>query len=451
MGTEAKPLITKIHGRYYDVGSFDHPGGCSALECARDRDATELFESYHALFRARPLKTLARYEVPREQAEGADRFLGEKRFGPSEVDWPATLESGFRADIMECARRYFQTEQRRRRLPTLAAATKAPPRRWIEIAVLGAVFFAALVPFVRGNWLALFVTPVLGWFFLVNFWHDALHFAMSRHPGVNALMPYVFPWFMSPKLWMHQHVIGHHVFPNDPDRDPDVRAAPDILRQNPGSAWCPAHVKQGRVTTLLALYSLISLMRNLLRDHLTRLSGWFNDTVPLVFSTRRRRYLHIAGRLLVASSLFVWPFFAFPFWKALAFATVPSMLLSELFGLFSQVNHVTDENVEAAQRRSSNWYESQVQTACSYATGSYLAFLASGGLNLQIEHHLLPGVNHHHLFRLSPEIQRICAKHGVPYHSYPSWWAALRAHFACMRRLALQPAATPQVEETQAG
>jgi delta11-fatty-acid desaturase len=255
-------------------------------------------------------------------------------------------------------------------------------------------------------------------------------------------MPYIFPWFMSPKLWMHQHVIGHHVFPNDPERDPDVRAAPHILRQNPGAAWCPAHAKQGRIPRLLALYSLISLVRNLLRDHLTRLSGWFNDTVPLVFGSRRRRLLHVAGRVIVASSLFVWPFLAFPFWKALAFATVPSMVLSELFGLFSQVNHLTDESVEAGQARSSNWYESQVQTACSYATGSYLAFLASGGLNLQIEHHLLPGVNHYHLFRLSPEIQRICAKHGVRYHSYPSFWAALRAHFACMKRLALPPAAT---------
>ena len=132
MPAQTKPLVTKIHGRYYDVSAFHHPGGCAALECARDRDATELFESYHALHRARPLNTLKRYEVAPEQAESADRFLAEKRFGPTPFDWEATLANAFRADVLECARRYFHAEQRRRRLPSIAAATKAPARRWLE-------------------------------------------------------------------------------------------------------------------------------------------------------------------------------------------------------------------------------------------------------------------------------------------------------------------------------
>ena len=69
------------------------------------------------------------------------------------------------------------------------------------------------------------------------------------------------------------------------------------------------------------------------------------------------------------------------------------------------------------------------------APQSYLAFLASGGLNLQIEHHLLPGVNHAHLYRLAPDIRRICERHGVRYQCFPSFTAALRSHFALMRRL----------------
>src|SRR5262245_51262444 len=83
-------LITRIHGRYYDVGGFDHPGGCHAIECARDRDATELFESYHALHRARPLKTLEQFEVSGLDADRPDRFLAVKRFGESGFDWAAT-------------------------------------------------------------------------------------------------------------------------------------------------------------------------------------------------------------------------------------------------------------------------------------------------------------------------------------------------------------------------
>jgi delta11-fatty-acid desaturase len=436
-----KSLITRIHGRYYDVGEFDHPGGCPALECARDRDATALFESYHALHRARPLRTLNEYEVTPERAEAEHRFLAEKRFGQSRIDWDATLTSPFRVELLEHCRRYFEEERQRRRLPSVAAAMRAPVRRWLEVTAIGTLFFVALVFYVRGSWGGLIAAPVLGWLFLVNFWHDALHFAMSPSWRTNALLPYLFPWFMSPKLWLHQHVIGHHVFPNDPQRDPDVRAAPQVIRQNADLAWCPAHGAQRRIAHLLGLYSLVCLTRNLVRDHLTHLWGWFNGTVPLVFATRRRRVMHTAGRLAVAWSLYGWPFQAFTAGKAIVFAIVPSLLLSELFLLFSQVNHVTEENLAGANMRSANWYEAQVRASCSYATGSYLAFLVSGGLNLQIEHHLLPGVNHHHLFRLAPAIRRICERHGVPYHSYPSFRAALRAHFACMRQLAASPAA----------
>ena len=107
-----------------------------------------------------------------------------------------------------------------------------------------AAFFASLVPLVQGSWLALFVTPFLGWLLSVNFWHDALHFGLNRNRRIGAVAPYLFPWFMSPTMWLHQHVIGHHAFTNDPQRDPDVHAAPRLLRQSPASPWRPLHARR---------------------------------------------------------------------------------------------------------------------------------------------------------------------------------------------------------------
>jgi fatty acid desaturase len=398
-----------------------------------------LFEAYHALHRGRPLKTLALYEITPAAAKGSPgRFVAEERFGPAPYDWDETLASPFRHDLLACATRYFQQECARRQLTSLRAATKAPLRRWVEIALFAVVFFASVPFLVQGSWIALVATPVLGWLFVVNFWHDALHFSLSRSWRLNAAVPYLFPWFISPVLWMHEHVIGHHVFTNDPLRDPDIRTAPHVLRQAPGIAWCAAHRKQGRLGRVLVLYALWVAVANVIRDHLL-VRGWFNDAVPLAIHSLARRWLHVAERVVVATSLFVWPFFLFPFWKAAAFAIAPSLIFSELFLLFSQVNHVTWPNLEAGDVPSSNWYESQARASCSYGTDSYVAFLLSGGLNLQIEHHLLPGVNHAHLFRLSPEIRQICARHGVPYHSYPTFGAALRAHFAAIKRLGEDP------------
>jgi fatty acid desaturase len=199
------------------------------------------------------------------------------------------------------------------------------------------------------------------------------------------------------------------------------------------------HARQGRMPRLVLLYALVLVVRHLFRDHRQRVRGWFNEAVPLVMGRPWRRGLHLFGRVAVAASLFVWPFLLFPLGKALAFALVPTLILGELFTLFSQVNHITEPNVSEGAEPRRDWYESQVRTSCSYATGSYLAFLASGGLNLQIEHHLLPGVNHAHLFKLAPEIQAICARHGVPYHTYPSFRAAFGAHVALMRQLAQPP------------
>ena len=93
--------------------------------------------------------------------------------------------------------------------------------------------------------------------------------------------------------------------------------------------------------------------------------------------------------------------------------------------------------IERVNARLCEWlgYEAQALASCNWAPRSYVAFIASGGLNLQIEHHLLPGVNHHHLFKLAPDIRQICERHGVRYQSFPSFTAALRSHFALMKRL----------------
>ena len=40
-------LVTKIHNSYYDLTTFNHPGGPIAVALAFGRDGSELFESHH--------------------------------------------------------------------------------------------------------------------------------------------------------------------------------------------------------------------------------------------------------------------------------------------------------------------------------------------------------------------------------------------------------------------
>jgi delta11-fatty-acid desaturase len=60
-----KKYISKIHGKYYDLKSFNHPGGSTALWHSYGRDSTVLFESHHPLVSKDKLEIiLKKYEIP---------------------------------------------------------------------------------------------------------------------------------------------------------------------------------------------------------------------------------------------------------------------------------------------------------------------------------------------------------------------------------------------------
>jgi len=56
-------LVTRIHGKYYDLTNFCHPGGPIPIGLIEGRDGTELFESHH-LFTDKNTKAILRaYEI----------------------------------------------------------------------------------------------------------------------------------------------------------------------------------------------------------------------------------------------------------------------------------------------------------------------------------------------------------------------------------------------------
>ena len=461
-------LITRIHGKYYDLTEFAsrHPGGPVALDCARDRDGTVLFESYHALSRDKVVKTLATLELegfdPAAAVGGATpRFLDVARSASLATSGPdarfawdpaddAARRGGaaFRADLVSMATEYFKAEHARRGLGAapLAAATKATPGRWAEIVTFGVAFYVCCYGLWRGSWLALVGAPLTGWLLAVNYWHDALHFGLAADWRLNAYLPYGFPFFFSPLIWLHQHTIGHHCHTNDPERDPDLNSAPRVIRLTRNHAHCPAHTIQKYTAWAVFLWSFAtSSLKPLLRDHVMRLQGWVCKTVPLVFASRGRKRAHAAGRVLVSCLMSVWPYVTLHLmaertWatllKAHLFAWLPGMTFSALFVMNAHVNHLNAENEHAKHLSDTDWWVHQVHTSSSHSTDSYLMFILTGGLNLQIEHHLFPGFNHVHLFHLAPKVQAICAKHGIEYTKFDTFKDAVVAHLEFNAKLA---------------
>lgn len=351
------PVYTHIHGEWYDLTRWgpSHPGGPIALALAHGRDGTVLFEQNHPLtsreymlslmagFRVSPQLSAelhARYPKVAGEAscftfsqgltapggEGGVRAtttttttkrrprqtppsptahstgnnhslsMSSNSSSSSHSGSPSlTLVDAFESDVKGVVREYFQGEAARRGV-SLREATKAPPERWLSVVLLGAGFLGlGAFPLVRGEWWALATAPVLCWLFMVNFWHDASHFAMSTNWVVNWALLYCAPWFSSPLVWWHQHVIGHHSYTNIPGKDPDLYHAPSLWRFSEDVRWRATHAWQQWSTLFLWALSVPTLL--LLKPVMLLKTGAMNRVVPMMHLSRARVIGHLLGRL----------------------------------------------------------------------------------------------------------------------------------------------------------
>lgn len=422
-------LLTHIHGRWHDLTTFEHPGGPIALSLIHLRDGTALFESHHPLAdRTTLIKILARYEVPMEDETEHGCQLMNLRDNGRHYSWDGVEEDAFVSDLRHHIREYFAVEAKRRGVSRTRAAHKATPQRWALILLLMSAFFISLPRYVRGDWAFLFVTPLLAWVTAVNYWHDGLHFSLSTDWRVNAWLPYLFPYYSSPWMWYHEHVIGHHAYPNIKHRDPDLAHAPQLMREHSSIRWKTIHVGQAQWYRVLLVWSVaLGIGLSLLNDAKATIKMSYNNVVPFMFPSCPRFVAHVLGRVGYVFLMHIWPYFCFTWWKALIWATLPGIFLSLCFMVNTQINHLTNDCAHASD---TNFYKHQVVTAQNFGIDSHFCYYFSGGLNYQIEHHLFPTVNHCHLPALSRGVRVICGRHGVPYHLAAGYRDAMVRHLS---------------------
>jgi len=417
-------VYARIRGVWYDFAQFDHPGGPIALNLAKDRDATALFESHHLLVPNNKLDSiLAKFKVDDETAKNIQTL--DPRDDGAHYVWEGFENDDFVRDAKELLVSYFLPIAKRRGI-TLYQATKATPEKWFMIFVLASLFVSSLRPFIDGRYWTLLVTPQLAWILVANYWHDGLHFSLASDWRINATMPYFLPLLSSPWMWYHQHVIGHHAYTNVGHKDPDIAHAPQLMREHESVRWRASHKNQSHVSHYSLVWCIaVPLGLQFLSDMKANLKLSFNNAVPYAKLSRPRLTCHLAGRLIYVFSLFIWPFLRFPVWKAVIWAIVPSICFSVSFMLNSQINHL---NEDCAHASSPNFLKHQVVTAMDFGNDSLFCRYFSGGLNYQIEHHLFPFVNHCHLPSLAPRVKELCRRHGVPYNEASGYGDALERH-----------------------
>jgi fatty acid desaturase len=255
------------------------------------------------------------------------------------------------------------------------------------------------------------------------FAHDIGHGAVVRGPrarvalemGVNALLlGYGYCYGQT----THS---DHHNHPNTEGADPDLDSNLFALYEG------AAHGGRG----LLARWQPLSIFLGL------PFWGFAIRVFAVSYAIRNFSRLCALDLALIALHLSMW------FGLGTAIAGVETMLINYVvitllagvyMGAILVLPHVGtgtwDRGTELPH------FERQVASSRNYST-SVLGTLLCGGLNLQIEHHLLPGIPSVRLPRAHRVIRAYCMEHKLPYREmgYLAAWREVIAHTREMSRL----------------
>jgi delta11-fatty-acid desaturase len=402
-----------VRGRVYDLSKFDHPGGPVAMQLAKGRDADDLIRSYHPFSEEKVRAILAKYEVK-------DVACPYPAVGIFETE-----DSEFAKDLKQGVLSYFAKTQKDR---------TADLGRWRDYAIMLSLLLVSTYFLVNGYFLAVPFAPLFWWMFGVNTFHDSSHFAIAHSWRVNHWATHMFPFFSSPTTWYYQHVVGHHPYVNIRGKDPDLNHQSPLHRYAPWHRFKKLHAYQA--IGVYVVWILGMTIQSQITDFVCFTRSLYQNVVPMERMSRGRRYLHWFGRIVAFSLVHVWPFFVgFPLWKAVFFAIVPNYIMSALYLSISQAGHIVAETMTLPER---DFYRHQIAHTHNFGTDSLVTFWFSGGLNLQVEHHLFPGLNHCHLRALAPMVKEVCRKHGVTYHESSGYFSAVRRHLELIWALSVR-------------
>jgi linoleoyl-CoA desaturase len=281
--------------------------------------------------------------------------------------------------------------------------------------------------------------------------HDANHGAYSRSARVNRAWGLALDFVgASSYLWRFKHNVHHHTYANVDGMDVDIDGAP-FLRLAPSQRRRAFHRWQH-----LAAWPLYGVLG---------LKWWFVDDVvdlvrgrigphPFPRPGGRELVTVLAGKAVFVTWAILVPLLVHRSgWVVVLFllgSLTLGLVLSTVFQLAHTVPAAAFHGVASGdQRMPTGWAEHQVRATVDFAPSNRLLGWYVGGLNFQIEHHLLPDVCHVHYRALAGIVAETCRAYGVPHRSEPTLCAAIAAHYRHLRALgrgsgvAALPAAEP--------
>jgi len=314
------------------------------------------------------------------------------------------------------------------------------PQMYFKTATVLTWFFGAyftLLFAVHSAWLIVPLAVVLGLALAAigfNVQHDGGHRAYSDRPWVNKIMALTLDLMGgSSYLWDWKHNSLHHTYPNISGHDDDIDVG--ILgRLSPHQPRLAFHRFQG--IYLWVLYGFLAIKWHLFDD-------FYNVAVGRIGGHRiprpkgRDLFVFVAGKVSFFSMVFVIPMLMHPWWAVLGTYAIASFISGVVLSVVFQLAHCVDgaefplpsPTANGGEAMATAWSTHQVLTTVDFARGNRVLSWLLGGLNFQVEHHLLSKICHVHYPDLSKIVEDLCAEFGLRYQAHRSMWSAVASHY----------------------
>jgi linoleoyl-CoA desaturase len=303
-----------------------------------------------------------------------------------------------------------------------------------------ATFYGLLVFAAQTWWQALPLAIMLGLTTAgigFNVQHDGGHEAYSNRSWVNKLMSLTLDLIGgSSYLWHYKHGVYHHTYVNITHEDTDIDVGM-LARLTPHQKRYWFHRFQHLY--IWPLYGLFVIKWHLFDDFKDVIRGKIgNHRVPRPKGWDL--FWFIAGKAVFLALAFGIPLLFHPLWVVSVFYGVAAIVLGSTLSVVFQLAHA----VEAAEFPmplaetgdiENAWAIHQVETTVDFARRSRAAAWLLGGLNFQIEHHLLPRICHINFPALSPIVEGTCREFGVKFNEHPSFRAGVASHYRWLRAM----------------
>ena len=269
--------------------------------------------------------------------------------------------------------------------------------------------------------------------------HDAIHGSYSKNKKINTLLGYSFNLIgANQTVWKIQHNILHHTYTNIDHADDDLNA-PFFLRFSPNAKHYWVH--QFQHIYIWFFYGISTISWITTKDFV-RLKRYKN----MGFLNKKNEYKKelvelTAWKLLYYSYALVLPMIMVPFsWSLILLAFISMHFVTGiLVSIVFQIAHIMPANdfpmPDEKGTINDNWYGHQFATTSNFSPKSNILFWLIGGLNYQVEHHVLPDVCHVHYKKLTKIVSETAQEYGMPYHVKSSLVHAISDHTKMLRML----------------